>query len=103
MTSSLNSKYFLYMIKTTHLSDEPKLFNMSLIDLIAYPDVYVKKDSEKEDRIEAILQIKLKHGIKDKVLRDILGDNNYELIEVSEVSTKHKGTKAQGQLHCPMS
>ena len=23
-TSSLNSKYFLYMIKTTHLSDEPK-------------------------------------------------------------------------------
>ena len=24
MTSSLNSKYSLYMIKTTHLSDEPK-------------------------------------------------------------------------------
>ena len=26
MTSSLNSKYSLYMIKTTHLSDEPFFF-----------------------------------------------------------------------------
>jgi len=57
------------------------LFGMPLVDLITYPDVYVKKDDiEAEEPIEAVLQIRLRKNKKDDVLRYILGDNNYELI-----------------------
>ncbi len=67
-------------LKLGEIEKISNLFAMPLVDLITYPDVYVKKDSEKEEALEAILQIKLRKDKKEKVLRDILGDNNYELI-----------------------
>lgn len=67
-------------LKISEIEKISNLFSMPLVDLITYPDVYVKKDSEKEEALEAILQIKLRKDKKEKVLRDILGDNNYDLI-----------------------
>ncbi len=47
---------------------------MSEIDIITYPDKYVKASSE-NDPIDAILQIKLSRKKKDEVLKLVLGDN----------------------------
>lgn len=56
--------------------------DISVIDLITYPDRYVKVEpGEKQDEpIEAILQIKLQKSKKEQVLRLIFGDNDIELL-----------------------
>lgn len=56
--------------------------DISVIDLITYPDRYVKVESgEKQDEpIEAVLQIKLQKSKKEQVLRLIFGDNDIELL-----------------------
>lgn len=50
------------------------------IDIITYPDVYVKKEEATSDPIEAILQIKLQRDKKDQVLKLIFGDNDIEIL-----------------------
>lgn len=68
-------------LRISEIEKISNLFGMSLVDLITYPDVYVKKDAEEDkEPIEAVLQIRLRKNKKDEVLRYILGDNNYELI-----------------------
>jgi len=47
MTSSLNSKYFLYMIKTTHLSDEPYFFLLGLLKRIQSGNLFIFKRRER--------------------------------------------------------
>lgn len=56
------------------------IFGMPIIDVITYPDVYVKKVAEGEEPIEAILQIKLKKDKKDQVLKLVFGENNIEIL-----------------------
>lgn len=56
------------------------IFNMSVIDVITYPDVYVKSGASQEEPVEAILQIKLKKDKKDQVLKLVFGDNNIEIL-----------------------
>lgn len=53
-----------------------------VIDLITYPDRYVKiEQGEKQDEpIETVLQIKLQKSKKEQVLRLIFGDNDIELL-----------------------
>lgn len=51
-----------------HLAQIASVFDMSVIDIITYPDRYYKKD-EKDEPIEAVLQIKLKKDKKDQVLK----------------------------------
>ena len=68
-------------LRISEIEKISNLFGMSLVDLITYPDVYVKKDAEEDkEPIESVLQIRLRKNKKDEVLRYILGDNNYELI-----------------------
>ena len=65
------------------LSDTSKIANaLSIreIDIITYPDVYVKKEEASSDPIEAILQIKLQRDKKDQVLKLIFGDNDIEIL-----------------------
>lgn len=50
------------------------------IDIITYPDVYVKKEEASSDPIEAILQIKLQRDKKDQVLKLIFSDNDIEIL-----------------------
>ena len=53
---------------------------MSELDIITYPDRYVKKGSVEPEPVEAILQIKLKKDKKDQVLKLVFGDNNIEIL-----------------------
>jgi transcriptional regulator with XRE-family HTH domain len=57
------------------------VFNMNVIDIITYPDVYEKKEKRKDSEpIEAVLQIKLQADKKEQVLKLVLGENNFELL-----------------------
>lgn len=65
------------------LSDVSKIANaLSIreIDIITYPDIYVRKEDATSEPIEAVLQIKLKKDKKDQVLKLIFGDNDIEIL-----------------------
>ena len=53
---------------------------MSEIDLITYPEKYVKSDKLTDEPVEAVLQIKLKKDKKDQVLKLVFGENNIEIL-----------------------
>ena len=55
--------------------------NMQVIDVITYPDRYVKLCNEQRNEpIEAVLQIKLQSDKKDQVLKLVFGDHNLEIL-----------------------
>lgn len=57
--------------------------NMSVIDVITYPEKYVRQSDDARNTnepIEAILQIRLMKDKRDQVLNLIFGDNNLELL-----------------------
>ena len=56
-----------------------KVFNMSVVDLFTYPEKYVKL-SQKDEPVEAVLQIRLGKDVKDQVLKFVFGDNAVEII-----------------------
>ncbi|MBO7234127.1 MAG: helix-turn-helix transcriptional regulator [Paludibacteraceae bacterium] len=53
---------------------------VSVIDIISYPDKYVKLEKGQEEPVEAVLQIKLKKDKKDQVLKLVFGENNIEIL-----------------------
>jgi transcriptional regulator with XRE-family HTH domain len=62
------------------LSNIARNLSMSEIDLITYPEKYVKSDKQQEEPVEAVLQIKLKKDKKDQVLKLVFGENNIEIL-----------------------
>lgn len=62
------------------LSEFAQALSIKEIDIITYPDVYVKKEKSDSEPVEAILQIKLQKDKKDQVLKLIFGDNNIEIL-----------------------
>lgn len=63
------------------LAQIAKALNVSVIDIITYPDIYTKKDDNKDkEPVEAVLQIKLQSDKKDQVLKLIFGENNLEIL-----------------------
>lgn len=54
--------------------------NLRIIDLFTWPDRYVK-DPNQNDDVEAVIQIKLKAGLKQRVLREILGKEDIVLLD----------------------
>lgn len=62
------------------LSEFAQALSIKEIDIITYPDVYVKKEESDSEPVEAILQIKLQKDKKDQVLKLIFGDNNIEIL-----------------------
>lgn len=62
------------------ISNIAKHLSMSEIDLITYPDKYVKKSEQGGEPVEAVLQIKLQKEKKDQVLKMIFGENNLEIL-----------------------
>ena len=54
-------------------------FNMSVVDILTYPEKYIKSDRQSEEPVEAVLQIKLKKDKKDQILKLMFGDNNIEI------------------------
>lgn len=64
----------------SQLASIASFFQMSVIDVIGYPDKYVKAESSEEEPMEAILQIKLKKEKKEQVLKLVFGENNIEIL-----------------------
>lgn len=62
------------------LSEFAQALSIKEIDIITYPDVYVKKEESDSEPVEAILQIRLQKDKKDQVLRLVFGDNNIEIL-----------------------
>lgn len=62
------------------LSKIASFLSMSEIDIIAYPELYVKASSPDAEPVEAVLQIKLKKDKKDQVLKLVFGENNIEIL-----------------------
>lgn len=54
--------------------------SMSEIDIITWPEKYVKQASPDAEPVEATLQIKLKKDKKDQVLKLVFGENNLEIL-----------------------
>jgi len=50
------------------------------IDIITWPEKYVKMSSPDAEPVEAVLQIKLKKDKKDQVLKLVFGENNIEIL-----------------------
>lgn len=53
---------------------------MSELDIITWPDKFVKVGASEPEPVEAFLQLRLKKDKKDQVLRLVFGDNNIEIL-----------------------
>lgn len=82
ITSSQFSKVLKMKVKLSvvQLSKLAQNLSMSEIDVITYPDRYVKVQDSEAEPVEAVLQIKLKKDKKDQVLKLVFGDNNIEIL-----------------------
>lgn len=67
-------------LSLAQLSDIATHLSMREIDIITYPDVFIKEDEKEDGPVEAVLQIKLKKDKKDQVLKLVFGDNNIEIL-----------------------
>ncbi|MEG1728278.1 MAG: helix-turn-helix transcriptional regulator [Bacteroidaceae bacterium] len=56
------------------------IFKLSIVDVITYPDKYVKAEQSSEEPVEAILQIKLTKDKKEQVLKLVFGENDIEIL-----------------------
>lgn len=52
---------------------------MSPVDIITYPEIYVRKTSHEED-VEAVLMIKLKESKRKQVLKSVFGREDIEIL-----------------------
>ena len=78
MSKILNGTVQLSLNQLANLATS---LEMSIIDVISYPDVYVKAGAaDKKEPVEAILQIKLQSDKKDQVLKLVFGENNLEIL-----------------------
>ena len=82
ITSSQFSKVLKMKVKLSvvQLSKLAQSLSISEIDVITYPDRYVKVQDSEAEPVEAVLQIKLKKDKKDQVLKLVFGDNNIEIL-----------------------
>ncbi|MBE6224144.1 MAG: helix-turn-helix transcriptional regulator [Bacteroidales bacterium] len=63
-----------------HISNIARNLAMSEIDIITYPEKYIRQEPNKPEQVEAILQIKLQKDKKDQVLKLVFGEHNLELL-----------------------
>lgn len=54
--------------------------SMSEIDLMTYPDKYIRVGKSEDDPVKAVLQIELKKDKKDQVLKLLFGEHNIEIL-----------------------
>lgn len=82
ITSSQFTKVLKKQVKVSigQLSNLAQNLSMSEIDIITYPDKFVKVQEAEQEPVEAVLQIKLKKDKKDQVLKLIFGENNIEIL-----------------------
>ena len=54
--------------------------SMSEIDLMTYPDKYIRVGKPEDDPVKAVLQIELKKDKKDQVMKLLFGEHNIEIL-----------------------
>ena len=54
--------------------------SMSEIDLMTYPDKYIRVGKPEDDPVKAVLQIELKKDTKDQVRKLLFGEHNIEIL-----------------------
>lgn len=54
--------------------------SMGEIDLMTYPDKYIRVEKPEDDPVKAVLQIELKKDKKDQVLKLLFGEHNIEIL-----------------------
>lgn len=62
------------------LSQISTALDMSVIDIITFPDKYVRAGTGEPEPLEAILQIRLKKDKKDQVMKLIFGEHCLEIL-----------------------
>ena len=67
-------------LKVKELEIIAKTLGVDILYLLTYPHIYLKKEKDYSEPIEAILQLKLTGDKRDKVLKLIFGDNDLEFL-----------------------
>lgn len=67
-------------LRLEHISIIARALHLREIDLLTYPDIYVKADSAEASPAEVLLQLKLTQEKKDQVLKLVFGENNIEIL-----------------------
>jgi len=67
-------------LRVSELEKIAKVLDMSMLDLLTYPKIYVEADPNAADPVEAILQIRLRKDKREQVLKLVFGDNNLEIL-----------------------
>lgn len=62
------------------LSEISTAIGVSVMDIITYPEQYVKAASPDAEPLEAVLQIRLKKDKKDQVMKLIFGEHCLEIL-----------------------
>ncbi|MCL2649912.1 MAG: helix-turn-helix domain-containing protein [Candidatus Azobacteroides sp.] len=68
-------------LKVSELEIIAKALKVDVLYLLTYPHIYVKKEKDYTEPIEAILQLKLTGDKREKVLKLIFGDNDLEFLD----------------------
>ena len=69
-------------LSLNQLADIASGLKMRVIDIITYPDVYVKKEErEEDDDAEVLLQLKVRKEKKEEILKLVFGENFLEVID----------------------
>ncbi|MBQ6198151.1 MAG: helix-turn-helix transcriptional regulator [Bacteroidales bacterium] len=67
-------------LKVNTLSKIATALEMSVVDLITWPDHYVPIATGEQEPLEAILQIRLRKEKKNQILQLIFGEHNLEIL-----------------------
>lgn len=67
-------------LSLVQLSNIARGLSIREIDVLTYPDVYIKKAEGASEPVEAVLQIKLNKTKKDQVLKLVFGENDIEIL-----------------------
>ena len=67
-------------INLNDLSDISTALDVPVIDIITYPDRYVRAGAGEQEPLEAVLQIRLKKDKKDQVMKLIFGEHCLEIL-----------------------
>ena len=62
------------------LSEISTALDMPVIDVITFPDKYVRVSAGEQEPLEAVLQIRLKKDKKDQVMKLIFGEHCLEIL-----------------------
>lgn len=65
------------------ISNFAQALEMREIDILTYPDVYIKEETASAEPVEVVLQIRLRKDTKDKVLKEVF-KNKYDIEDLNK-------------------